>query len=205
MFRCDPAHSVYSQITRMDADEEFWNRRKRRKRRGISLFSLFAPVQNRFPYLRESEWICGQFPSSKAVEAERSAGRRTRRSGRSRSPNNCISAVQWLSTLLKYPIERRVGARGLHYLLGNHGSCRPGALTGLVFQEAVRHKMKRCAWRGRQPRHAGARVLPNPQSAILNPQSGSGSPALLPGIVRRLAPIGGRVVRDGRSWRTTRG
>jgi hypothetical protein len=43
-----------------------------------------------------------------------------------------------LNSLLKYPIERRVGARGLHYFLGNHGSCRPGALTGRVFQQAVK-------------------------------------------------------------------
>jgi len=41
------------------------------------------------------------------------------------------------SSLLKYSIERRVGARGLHYFLGKHGSCRPGALTGPVFQQAA--------------------------------------------------------------------
>jgi hypothetical protein len=40
-------------------------------------------------------------------------------------------------SLLKYPTERRVRARGLHYFLGNHGSCRPGALTGRVFQQAA--------------------------------------------------------------------
>jgi hypothetical protein len=39
--------------------------------------------------------------------------------------------------LLKYPTERRVRARGLHDFLGNHGSCRPGALTGRVFQQAA--------------------------------------------------------------------
>ena len=39
------------------------------------------------------------------------------------------------SRLLKYPAERRVRARGLHDFLGNHGSCRPGALTGRVFQQ----------------------------------------------------------------------
>ena len=45
-----------------------------------------------------------------------------------------------LRSLLKYPAQRRVGARGLHDSLGNHGSCRPGALTGRVFQQAVREK-----------------------------------------------------------------
>jgi hypothetical protein len=40
------------------------------------------------------------------------------------------------SSLLKYATERRVGARSLHYFLGNHESCRPGALTGPVFQQA---------------------------------------------------------------------
>jgi hypothetical protein len=40
------------------------------------------------------------------------------------------------NSLLKYPTERRVRAHGLHYFLVNHGSCRPGALTGRVFQQA---------------------------------------------------------------------
>jgi len=43
-----------------------------------------------------------------------------------------------LKNLLKYPTERRVGARGLHDFLGNHGACSPGALTGRVFQQAAR-------------------------------------------------------------------
>jgi len=52
-------------------------------------------------------------------------------------PGALVSFHPGLYSLLKYPIERRVGARGLHYFLGNHGSCRPGALTGRVFQQAV--------------------------------------------------------------------
>jgi hypothetical protein len=37
-----------------------------------------------------------------------------------------MDAADWL---LKYSTERRVRARGLHDFLGNHGLCRPGALT----------------------------------------------------------------------------
>ena len=43
-----------------------------------------------------------------------------------------------LSSLLKYPTERRVGARGLQSFLGHHGTCRPGVLTGRILQQAVR-------------------------------------------------------------------
>ena len=42
------------------------------------------------------------------------------------------------NSLLQYPTERRVGARGLHDLRGNHGPCRTGALTGRVVQQAVK-------------------------------------------------------------------
>ena len=38
------------------------------------------------------------------------------------------------NSLLKYPTERRVRARGLHDFLGYHGACRPGALTGLYLE-----------------------------------------------------------------------
>jgi hypothetical protein len=42
---------IYPHITQMDADEEFLNRRERRKP-GKKLCSLFAPVQGCFPYPR---------------------------------------------------------------------------------------------------------------------------------------------------------
>jgi len=47
-----------------------------------------------------------------------------------------------LNSLLKYPTERRVGACGLHDFLGNHGPCRPGALTGRLFQQAVERRIE---------------------------------------------------------------
>jgi len=63
--------SLCPQITQMNADEEFWNRRKRRKQSKKTLFSLFAPVQGCFPYMRQSlcaaalakqdASICGHF------------------------------------------------------------------------------------------------------------------------------------------------
>jgi hypothetical protein len=37
-------------------------------------------------------------------------------------------------SLLKSSEGRRVRARGLHDFPGNHGFCRPGALTGRAFQ-----------------------------------------------------------------------
>ena len=42
------------------------------------------------------------------------------------------------NSLLKYAAERRVRARGLHDFPGNHGSCRPGALTGRIFQQSAK-------------------------------------------------------------------
>ncbi len=41
-------------------------------------------------------------------------------------------------SLLKYPAERRVRARGLQNFLRHHGPGRPGALTGRILQQAVR-------------------------------------------------------------------
>jgi len=48
------------------------------------------------------------------------------------------------SNLLKYPSERRVRARGLHDFPRNRRSCRLGALTGRLFQQAARF----CSHRG---------------------------------------------------------
>jgi hypothetical protein len=45
------------------------------------------------------------------------------------------------SSPLKYHTERRVRARGLQDFLGIHGSCRPGALTGRIFQLAARRPL----------------------------------------------------------------
>ncbi len=42
-----------------------------------------------------------------------------------------------ISSLLKNSKERRVRARGLHNLTGNHGICRPGAPTGRFLQQAA--------------------------------------------------------------------
>ena len=58
-----------------------------------------------------------------------------------------LRTKQPLSSLLKYPTERRVGARGPHDFLGNHGPCRPGALTGRVFQQSVRFMRPLCPFR----------------------------------------------------------
>jgi Tfp pilus assembly protein FimT len=64
--------------------------------------------------------------------------RRTHKMGRILTVPPRMERTPFPNSLLKYSTNRRVRARGLQDFFGNPGSCRPGALTGRIFQQAAK-------------------------------------------------------------------